>query len=309
MKVSSAQRTVDNYLPGVTPRYTSNDVVALPTFGLKYKLNDEQTVYGSVNTGFKSTPNFALMDGVSNSTGAVSPANPLRPERSVTVEVGHRWQAPLFATALSVYGTHYENHQVTTNAVINGVQESGVSINAGAVDLWGVAFEIGTRPLWDAYRPYFSANYLQTRVNTNLESDVAGARDFLPTAGKQLPGAPHLTLALGVDYDDGHLLGNIAAKYIGQQYSTFMNDEAIAPFGRVDAMVGYRFDNYGWAKKPELKLNLYNVLNSKNLTGVNSIQTNARATTGINGNVIAASAPNYYAGQGFSAIATLSTAF
>ena len=134
--------------------------------------------------------------------------------------------------------------------------------------------------------------------------------DYLPTKGKQLPGSPHTTLALGLDYDNGHILGNLAAKYTDKQYSTFMNDESIGSFTRVDAMLGYRFDDIGFAKKPELRLNLYNIFNSKALTGVSGIQSNAKATVGVNGNLIAASGtPSYYLGQGFSAIATFSTAF
>ena len=310
-KVASINRTVDNYLPGATPERTSNDLVALPTFGLKYKVTDEHTLFGSINTGFKSTPNFALADTFSN--GVLQPANPLKPERSVTLEVGHRYQGPLFATSLSLYTSHYDNHQISTNAIINGVVENGVTVNAGSADLWGVAFEVGTRPLWGGFRPYFSANYLQTRIGTNLQSDyIAGGlpnSDALPTKGKELPGSPHSTLALGLDYDNGHIIGNVAAKYTDKQYSTFMNDESIGAFTRVDAMIGYRFDDIGFGKKPELRLNLYNIFNSKALTGVSGITSNALAAVGVNGHTVAGSAPSYYLGQGFSAIATFSTAF
>ncbi|MBT3072188.1 TonB-dependent receptor [Rhodomicrobium sp. Az07] len=117
--------------------------------------------------------------------------------------------------------------------------------------------------------------------------------------------------SLGLDYDDDHIIGNIGVKWIGAQYSTFMNDEEIDSFGRVDAMIGYRFDDFGWLKRPEIKLNVYNIFNTSDLTGVNGIKNNAKETKGVNGAIIAAPSasqmPTYYLGQDASFLVTFST--
>ncbi|BBU63840.1 TonB-dependent receptor (plasmid) [Methylosinus sp. C49] len=317
VKVASIHRSVYNFLPGVTPLNTQSDLVALPQAGFRYKFWDYHQIFGSVGTSFRSTPNFALADSVNTSSGALTPANRLAPEKAVTVEIGHRYQSPLFATSVSLYGSHYENHQISTSVFLpNSSSSVSTTINAGAVDLWGVAAEIGTRPIYN-FRPYLSANYLQTRILDNLStsgttpagSPVSSINDFLPTKGKHLPNSPTWTGALGVDYDDGHILGNLAAKVTSRQYSTFMNDESISPYARIDAMVGYRFDDIAFGKKPELRVNLYNITNTHSLTGANSIKNNAVATRGVYGNMVSASAPTYYVGQGFSATATFSMGF
>lgn len=317
VKVASIHRSVYNYLPGVKPLVTLSDLVALPQAGFRYKFWDEHQVYGSVGTSFKSAPNFTLADSVNSGTGAVTPANPVKPEQSVSLEIGHRYQSKLFATALSLYGVHYDNRQVSTNAIFPGATASqSTTINAGAVNIWGVSFEAGTRPIYN-FRPYVSANYLQTRLLDNMSttgSTPAGApvstiNDFLPTKGKHLPRAPMWTGAVGVDYDDDHILGNLAAKVVSRQYSTFTNDESIPAYARLDAMIGYRFDDIGFARRPELRVNFYNITNTQALTGPNFISANAQTTRGLYGNRIAGSAPNYYVGQGFSAIATFSAAF
>ncbi len=318
-KVSNVHRDVYNYLPGVNPQVSSNDTVVLPTIGFRYKVTGEHQIFGSVNTSFKSTPNFALADSVSNSTGVITPANPLKPERGVSLEVGHRYQSAMLATSLSFYYTHYENHQISTNAFLGvGTNAQSTTINAGAADLYGAAFEIGTARLWDAWRPYASINLEKTRIGSNLRNDVANPAggglpaviDYLPTLGKQLPNTPQFTLATGLDYDDGHIFGNLTAKYVGSQYSTLVNDEQISGYTRVNASIGYRFDDIGFAKKPELKLQLFNIFNQKALTSTSSITSNALATPGLTtGATIAGSTPFYYVGQGFSALATFTAAF
>ena len=125
-----------------------------------------------------------------------------------------------------------------------------------------------------------------------------------------MPRAPQFIGALGLDYDDGHVFGNASYKYIARQYSTFTNDQAIAPYSRVDASIGYRFDDFGVAKAPEIKLNIHNLFNTRALTGVSGVQTNAVATRGVKGGTIASGGtPTYYMGEGFAAIVTLRAGF
>lgn len=128
--------------------------------------------------------------------------------------------------------------------------------------------------------------------------------DYLPTRGKQLVGAPEFSAGVGLDYDDGHWFANVGFKYLGSQYSTFMNDERINGYGRVDASVGYRFDDYKSLKRPEIKLSMFNLTDDHLLTGINSFQNNAQTHKGIGGSTISGSTPNYYEGEGFSFLMT-----
>ena len=320
VKQAFVTRDFTNRVPGATPFTSTNDVATLPTAGISYKLTPEHQLFASVGTSFRVTPNYALADQFSTSTGARTTlgTNSLAPERAVTVEAGHRFQGDLFATSLSVFGTQYSNRQVTTNIVdpANPTTTTSFNLNAGSVTSYGVDFEIGTRPLWGGFRPYVSGELLHTELNGNLQTtNSTGATDYLPTKGKELPRAPNFVGAIGLDYDDGHILGNLSYKYVGRQYSTFMNDESIPGFGRVNAAIGYRFADIALGdtakiKAPELKLNFYNLLDERQLTGVYGVQTNAVATTGTNGGTIAkSSAPTYYQGEGFAVMLTFKSAF
>ena len=80
-------------------------------------------------------------------------------------------------------------------------------------------------------------------------------------------------------------------------------------FGRVNGSIGYRFSDIGPIKAPEIKLTLSNLLNSRQLTGISSVTSNANATVGVRGSTIAGSTPYYYQGEGFSALVTARAAF
>ena len=88
-----------------------------------------------------------------------------------------------------------------------------------------------------------------------------------------------------------------------------MNDEKIGGFGRLNGGIGYRFDKIGFANQPELKLNLFNILNAKGLTGVSGIQNNAQKVILASGASVSGSAPTYYIGQGFAALLSFKVGF
>ncbi|MGO4682669.1 TonB-dependent receptor [Hyphomicrobium sp. 2TAF46] len=303
-------RTVEDGMP-FAPRATNDlyDAATLPTLGLKYRWDRENQLFASINTSFRSAQNFTLTPNYS-STSQASGAPPVKipdPERGIVYELGHRYQGQMLATSITGFLGRYENFQQSTNILDpNTGTNYSSTINVGGLMNYGVDFEAGTRPI-NNFRPYIGMELLRTEQLDNMQTvNTAGKLDYLPTKGKQLVGAPQFTTGIGLDYDNGHLFANLNYKYIGSQYSTFMNDEKIDAYGRLDASIGYRFDDIAQLKQPEIKLSLFNLLNSSDLTGVNSFQTNASQTTGVNGGTIkAASAPTYYLGQDFSFMVTL----
>ncbi len=314
IKQAWINRTVDNNLPGATPTSKYDDSATLPQLGFRYKLNEQNQIFGSLGTSFRSTPNFTLTEAYSNSTGALTtPIKPLPSEKSLTLELGHRYQGDMFATAASLFYTRYRNHQINSNVLdpSGSTVLTGVAINAGAAEQMGLDVEIGTRRFFGGWRAYASGELLKTKILDNQAVALSSTlTDFLATAGKDLPRAPHYQTAIGLDYDDGHVFGNVTYKYTGAQYATLMNDEKMPGYGRLNAGIGYRFSDIGWAKQPEFKLNFFNLTNAKSLVGINGIQANAIAKTGVNGNTIAASgSPTYYAGEGFAAMASMKVGF
>ncbi len=320
IKQAFISRDLENGLPGATPHVSTRDSATLPQAGITWKVDPQNQYFASIGTSFRTTPNYALADAFSTSNGSktsVGTANQ-DAERSIGVELGHRFQGELFATSFSVFGNQYENRQVSTYLIDENGNSVSSFTNAGKVTSYGVQAEVGTRPLWGGFRPYASLALMKSRMENNLPTTTLQGgtykSDWYATAGKELPKTPNIMAALGVDYDDGHILGNMSVKYVGPQYSTFMNDERMPGYARVNAGIGYRFDDVALGqknalKKPEIKLSLYNLFDSRQLTGVSSTKTNAAATTSVLGYNISGSAPQYYMGEGFAAMVTFKAAF
>lgn len=300
-------RDIENYIPDAKPAQSSiNDEVTLPTAGVKIQLDRDSHVFANVATSFRSAPNYTgYADYNTYSSSGYTPAGGVVPERGLSWELGHRYQGELFATSVTAFLADFDDYQQKTYAYDNGTTSyKSVTQNIGRVRNYGIDAEIGTAPIYN-FRPYASLELLHAELRDN----VASNGDYLPTSGKFLPGAPQYSFGLGLDYDNGHLFGNLAYKYLGSQYATLMNDEEMDAYGRLNASIGYRFDNIGYMKAPEIKLSLFNVLNSHQLTGVYSETNNAKATTGVNGTTISGSSPTYYLGQDFSLMVSLRSGF
>lgn len=302
-------RDTTDYMPGANPGTGSyNDTATLPSVGARYKLNDENQLFTSFNTSFRSGPNYTLVQSYSSTSGVITPASPIPPEEGKTFELGHRYQGDLFSTSVTGFLGYYQNYQVSTNVADPAGSSStfGITVNAGDLLNYGVDAEIGTRRFHD-FRAYVSGELLQTELLDNAiatTTTTKGITDYLVTKGKELPGAPPYQTGIGIDYDNGNVFGNLAYKYMGPEYSTFMNDQQMKAFGRMDFSIGYRFDDLWGMKSPELKLSLFNILDSRQLTGVYSITNNANATTTLHGYTASGSSPTYYLGQDISGLVT-----
>ena len=113
----------------------------------------------------------------------------------------------------------------------------------------------------------------------------------------------------GLTYDDGSFFGSISGKYVGSQYSTFMDDQKMPAYGQMDLSIGYRFKDMAVLTRPTIQLNMTNVLNERNLGSIASPTGAAVPTVGIRGTTISASQPSYYQNAGFTAMLTIKSDF
>jgi iron complex outermembrane recepter protein len=294
------------------------DAQTLPSLAATYKLNEHNSVFAGVSTSFRTPQNYSLFDSVNLTSTAynngLAPASKQKAEQAIQFEIGHRYQGELINTSASVFAYAYKNRQYQTSVIDptspgNTILEN---INVGNTFTYGADFEIGTRPIHN-FRPYFSAELMSAKLQSDFQTTgtLSGAKivDYLPTKGKYVPNAPEFQSAIGVDYDDGHVLGNFNVKYTGRQFSTLVNDQQIDGFAVANAMIGYRFEDFNGAKAPTLRLNLYNLADQMRLTQAATVTSNAASTIGRKGSTISSSTPFYYVGSGFAAIVTLSSGF
>ncbi|HEX4848351.1 MAG TPA: TonB-dependent receptor, partial [Novosphingobium sp.] len=100
---------------------------------------------------------------------------------------------------------------------------------------------------------------------------------------KAVVDSPRHLLHGEVAYDDGRLIGRLAAGYMSKRYFTYTNDKWVDGRAIVDAMIGYRLEMFG-GKKVELQLNATNLFD---LAYVSTIGSNGFGNSGDNQTLLA----------------------
>ncbi|WP_215751182.1 MULTISPECIES: TonB-dependent receptor [unclassified Gluconobacter] len=305
VKESMVTRIGYNYLPGAQYRTSMNAAVTTPNLGARYKIDSHSQIFADVATNFRTPTLNALYNTYSATTGKVATlANPTqKTEYSISEEIGYRYQDNILNGSITFFNYNFTNRQVATQVTINNAQITQ-NINAGGQTSRGVDVEIGLHP-WHHLHPYISAEYLHATIDNNYKV----GSDYLKTAGKTAVRSPSVQASVGLDYDDGTYFAGFSVKYVGRQFSTFMNDQAMPGYVNADMNFGYRMPKV-LNTHPEVRLNLMNVGNNKYLSGVSGIAASSRASKGLYGTTIASQGtPTYYVAGSFAALATVKLDF
>jgi len=291
------------YLPGPQRDVRLDSFAALPRASVHYRLDDRQQLFANITTNFRTPNEFTLYNSYADGALVVQGTDALKNEYSVSQELGYRFIGEAVSASLTGFHYAFRNRQLATVIDRGGAQING-TLNAGGQTSYGVDAEVDYRPV-AGVSLYVSGEYLRARI----DDDLPIGADFLPTRGKRAVSSPTVQLGAGGIYDDGRFFGSVAAKYIGGQYASFMNDERIPGYATLDLSVGVHLGEWLDGRRTDLRINAINVTDPHVLSGVQAVSTNARDTTGRNGSVIAGSAPAYYIGSGAAVMATLSRAF
>lgn len=300
-------RYVTNQLPGARYKNGQSDAQPLPQFLVSYKISPHDQIYVNGTASFRApsgissyTDRFSISTGKQTRSAA---SDNLKSEYAIGEEIGYRHTGRVNISA-ALFNYNFTNRQITTTGVYNGAYVTE-TVNGGGQTARGAQLEVGLSP-WHHFSPYVSGQYLHATIDNNLKS----GSDYLPTAGKRAVKSPAYTAAVGISYDDGHIFGMFNFNYVGSQYTTFMNDEKIPAYETFNISAGYRFSDKKFLKSPQIQLNLINIGGNKGyLSGVSGVSANAKATRGINGTMIAGSAPTYFVGGGFAALVSTTVGF
>jgi len=193
------------------------------------------------------------------------------------------------------------HHQITSATYQPGSTNIVAQvIDAGGQEANGVQLELATHP-WHHLSAYASGQYMMTRIGNN----IAYQGDYLPTKGKQEPGAPRFLATMGLSYDDGINFGTFNLRYSDAQYATLMNDQSIPSYMTADISLGRTLPKFGHVS-PKIMLNLINISDQHYLSGVYGYTAAAASQRGVYGGALTGSQPTYDIGSGFAAVISLS---
>lgn len=292
-----------NSLPGPQYHVGANNFQPLPRVSLTYRIDPHNQIFinGSTNTlmPIDDTLYNFYWGGTTSTQGNPS----IRPEYSISEEIGYRYQDNLLHASLALFNYNFTNRQVSSLTYVNNVPVYS-TINGGGQTSRGVDFEAGLMP-FHGFSPYISAEYLHASVDNNIRV----GNDYLPTAGKTAVRSPSFQGSFGLVYDYGNFFGTFSFKYTGSQYSTFMNDEKMPAYKTFNLSLGYRLPNVWFVKHPEIRVAFINLTDEKVLSGIASPQLNALSTQGIHGTTIDGSSPGYYIAPRFTTALTVAAGF
>jgi len=249
---------------------------ALPQLGARFNLNSQQHVFLNVAKNFRAPPNFAYFGNyvglVTRGTQAIAmePLVEVKPETSVMVDGGWRFQSKDVSISATVYNKTFKNRQVQAidpNTLVS------TYINAGGTKGQGFELEIGSGVV-NGFSAYGSLTLQKETINEDLRVTATG---YLPTAGKQFGKVPDKMASLSLQYDQGPIYARLKGKFTAAQFVDLMNQEAAPSYSTLDLDAGYKFGNWGFLKSPQLRLNISN-LGNKQYRNPSSILTNAAAT-------------------------------
>lgn len=219
--------------------------------GADYFISDDNMVYGSISTGFRS--------GGFNGGAGTNPLIPptFDPETVTAFEIGskNRFDDGRYQVNVSIYRNNFKNLQVQ-NQFLVGTSTLSAIRNAGQAFSQGLEVEFVARPV-----PELTLNATATLMKTEYTQYITGAPPNYPAApngislaGKRIPFSPSSKFTFGARYDID--LGNsgvitpsanaiVSSSFFNTDFNTVLDlQKAYAKF---DARLGWRSkdDRYG----------------------------------------------------------------
>ncbi|WP_020158296.1 TonB-dependent receptor domain-containing protein [Methylobacter marinus] len=196
-----------------------------PRGGVRFKVNDDVSLRGSVGTGFRPPAPYALTGAQNTVFYEVKPNPDLKPESSESFDLGVDATTP-FGTKVSA--TAYYN-KLTDYQLQSVTQESGKMIyqtrNLGKVNSYGTEVEI-QQSITEQLSAFVNYTYTVSEAASAAEVGVSG----LPDKGRQLPLTPRNKAAFGLVFESARFSGRLEGRYVDRQFifGDTVNDPAYA---------------------------------------------------------------------------------
>lgn len=267
----------------------------LPSFGAKYNLDAEKSVFFNVAENFRAPSNFVLSNLLTGGTvvnGVLTGATLRNPavgiETSTNFDLGYRLQNKDTTFSGSVFVVNFKDRIA---AAWDPVSLSSLDYNVGNVTMKGAEIELGQK-LNKNFSVYGSLTYTESLMKQDLKVSTTLTE---ATAGKQMPDTPKILAALALSYKEGPWFGQITAKHTGKAFSTLVNDQSMDAYTLWNLSAGYKLPETAFFKSPEIRLNVDNATNAE-YKRISSPSGSSFTTRALPLGTLAGSNPSYNIG-------------
>jgi iron complex outermembrane receptor protein len=274
----------------------------MPNFGATYNFTPTQQIYANYSEAMSSprTDNYYAV--TLSDTNTISVANPL-PELAKTMEFGYRYNTSKITASADIWQSKYDNRIVSS---YDADTDTFFDRNVGKVDFKGAEAAIAWAPT-SHYTLYSNVSYTDTKVlndvpngkvKTALGTDTVGTILYIPLKGKQLVEVPKWMANLGGTYrPHPDFLFAWNAKYVGDRYSTDMNDDIAKGYLTIDGSARWNLPKLGPTKAGTyLQLNVINLTNRYYYGSISSATTVNTLKTASGTTIVSAGTPSFNVG-------------
>ena len=231
-----------------------SDASFLPQASANWLLAPGQEIFTSITKNQRAFQAGVMGPFIQRQVAFDVSASRLKPEKSVTVEVGYRFQGEHLSGSLTAYKINFTDRllAVAPAVPISGAPE--VFINVGEVGAQGLEGAM-VLPVGRHWSLFGSATYNKARYLSNYEDNgiTIHAKD------KTVVDTPRTMAALELSYDNGVWDARLAAKYVGRRYYTYLNDAPVSGFTLANVSLGYQLGNIREMRDIGLRLNVSNL--------------------------------------------------
>ncbi|QVM82388.1 TonB-dependent receptor domain-containing protein [Novosphingobium decolorationis] len=228
----------------------------LPTVGVLYDLDGQHELFADYTRNMAAFVASASSGPFSSSSQAGFDyiRDDLKPEMTNTFEGGYRFHGRDVQFSLTGYYVKFTNRLLASSISATIVGNQNVLQNVGSVTSRGVEAAANWKfaPNWSVYGSWA---YNDASYDDDVQP-LGGA--IMPTKGKQVVASPKNVGNVDLDYDDGHLWGQVSAHYRSARYYSYLNDAKLPGAINVNASAGYRF-----AGGIEVQVNVNNLFDKR----------------------------------------------
>jgi iron complex outermembrane receptor protein len=267
----------------------------LPSFGAKFNLDEEKSVFFNVAENFRAPSNFVLSNLLTGGTvvnGVLTGATLRNPavgiETSTNFDLGYRLQNKDTTFSGSVFVVNFKDRIA---AAWDPISLSSLDYNVGNVTMKGAEVELGQK-LSRNLSVYGSLTYTESLMKQDLKVNATLTE---ATAGKQMPDTPKILAAMAVSYKEGPWFGQLTVKHTGKAFSTLVNDQSMDAYALWNLSAGYKLPETAFFKSPEIRLNIDNLTNAE-YKRISSPSGSSFTTRALALGTLAGSNPSYNIG-------------
>jgi iron complex outermembrane receptor protein len=237
----------------------------LPQLGLNYALSREAEIFASAAQNMR-----AYQPGVTGPFSQTQAAfdtskNTIKPETSVTVDLGMRYKIEQLQASVAVYHADFSDRLLSVATCAGIVGCPSTFVNVGKVATSGI--EAVAQYKFTRELSWFNSF---THNESKYKSDYFDNNKLVAASGKDVVDAPRVMFDTELAYENADWFTRLGAKYTDKRYYTYLNDNSVPAYTVATLTSGVKFKSVGSFKDVTLQLTISNLTDKKYLGTIGS---------------------------------------